>query len=143
MNDLGPFLIASLMFAIPVIAVVGGIVHGIVRTVNRQRLLELAQKERIAAIERGIDPKDLPQLMHLDLRRDESGLTFEQQQLSRSQGIMMGGVITLAIGLAFAVAVSVFSMERELWIPALIMSFVGIALLISARMFRSNGSRSA
>lgn len=142
MDDLGPFMIASLIFAIPVIAVVGGVVHGIVRTVNRQRMLELAQKERIAAIERGIDPKSLPQLVDLASHQLDPGMSFEQQQLRRSQATAMGGMITLAIGLALLAAGAIVE-NKELWIPALVMSFIGVALLISARMFRSNGSRSA
>ena len=48
------------LFTIPIVAIIGGITAGIVKSVHRQRLLELAQKERIAAIERGVDLEKLP-----------------------------------------------------------------------------------
>ena len=61
--DIGAeFFVPFLVFAIPIIAIVGGITAGIVRTLGRQRLIELAQRERIAAIERGVDPSKLPPL---------------------------------------------------------------------------------
>ena len=60
MGSLG--IIAVLVFAIPVVAVIGGITAGIMKTRGQQRLIELAQRERIAAIEKGIDPAKLPLL---------------------------------------------------------------------------------
>ena len=53
-------LIPILIIAIPIMAIAGGIVVGVVRMIGQQRLLELAQRERIAAIERGIDPGKIP-----------------------------------------------------------------------------------
>src|SRR2546426_9891232 len=55
-SDFLPFFI----FAIPIIAIVGGITAGIVRTIGPQRLMERAQRGRIAAIERGVDPAKPP-----------------------------------------------------------------------------------
>ena len=55
-RDLIPFV----LFAIPIITIIGGIAIGIIRAIGEQRLLELAQRERIAAIERGLDPTKLP-----------------------------------------------------------------------------------
>ena len=46
---LGPFLI-------PIVAIVGGIIAGIVATVTRGRVRELEIRERIAMIERGMVP---------------------------------------------------------------------------------------
>ena len=55
-------LLPLVALAIPILAVTGGIIAGIVRAVGQQRLIELAHRERIAAIERGIDPSKLPPL---------------------------------------------------------------------------------
>src|SRR5207248_4823258 len=52
----GETFLPFLIFSIPIVAIVGGITAGIVRTLGNQRLMELAQRERIAAIERGVDP---------------------------------------------------------------------------------------
>ena len=45
---------------IPIVAIIGGITVAIVRTIGQQRLAELAHRERIAALERGVDPSKLP-----------------------------------------------------------------------------------
>src|SRR5258706_9749402 len=55
-NIFVPFLV----FAIPIVAIVGGITAGIVRSLGQQPLAELAAPERLAAIERGIPPSQLP-----------------------------------------------------------------------------------
>ena len=46
----------SLVFMIPIVAIVGGITSAIVATVMRARVRELEIKERIAMIERGLVP---------------------------------------------------------------------------------------
>src|SRR5204863_7964553 len=56
------FVVPLLIFSLPIIAIVGGIVAGIMKQTGRQRLVEMAQQERIAAIQRGIDPSQLPPL---------------------------------------------------------------------------------
>ena len=45
---------------IPVVAIVGGISVAIVRLITQGRLEELARRERIAAIERGVPADKLP-----------------------------------------------------------------------------------
>ena len=46
--DSGVF-VPMMIFALPIVAVAGGITAGIVKTISRHRLIELAQRERIAA----------------------------------------------------------------------------------------------
>src|SRR5258705_4844462 len=78
--------------AIPIVAIVGGITAGIVRTLGRQRLVELAQRERIAAIERGIDPTKLPPLPAM---MDETGrytMRGPRTARHRPQALLIGRV---------------------------------------------------
>ena len=57
MDDLSfQFFIPLMIFMIPVIAMLGGFIYLIVRTVLRNRVRELEIRERIAMIERGLVP---------------------------------------------------------------------------------------
>jgi hypothetical protein len=131
---IAPFLVLS----IPIIAIVGGITAGIVRQIGRHRLIELAQQERIAAIQRGIDPSQLPPLP-IDL--DSAGaLSPYASEKRRAQGFLTGGVITLFVGLG----VSVFLMlldpgDHNVWAVGLIPAFAGVALIISAAIVWPRG----
>src|SRR5258705_2370039 len=92
-NIFVPFLV----FAIPIVAIVGGITAGIVRTLGQQRLAELAAKERLAAIERGIDPSKLPPPPSLGDPMDWSD-PGRRHPNRRAQGLMIGGPVTLRGG---------------------------------------------
>src|SRR5439155_4995198 len=94
-----PFMI----FAIPIIAIAGGITAGIVKTIGQQRLIELAQRERMLAIERGIDPSKLPPLPIMTDDGPQVFRTYREYALKRSQGLMIGGIITLFVGVAVGV----------------------------------------
>ncbi len=142
--DLGPEIIAPvLVFAIPIIAIVGGITAGIVRTIGRQRLVEMAQRERIAAIERGIDPSKLPPLPFADEDRGAFG-TGEDSDRRRAQGLMIGGIVTTAAGLGLGLFLYMFrdtTGEPQLWAVGLMPGIIGLALLLSAWLVRpKNGS---
>lgn len=133
----GPFAIIPLVLVmlIPLVAIVGGITVGIVKTLSRQRLLELAQKERLAAIERGIDPERLPPLQLPFELEKKPVLTFEQRQLRRSQGLMIGGLITAGVGAGF-VAMGFLGSDPEIREPGLLFLMVGLGLLLSSRIGR-------
>ena len=126
------------VFMIPIVAIIGGITAGIVKSVHRQRLLELAQKERIAAIERGIDPDKLPALNLPPelLSGPKNGLTFEQKQLRRSQNLMIWGLVLFLFGAALGIGIAVANGDPEGWVAGFIFAGVGLALLISARVVR-------
>jgi hypothetical protein len=113
----------------PALAVVGGIVAGIMRMRGQQRLLELAQRERIAAIEKGLDlsqlaPISIPSARHATLRK--------------AQGLTIGGLVTLAIGIGLPLTLILMpaSDGREAWPIGFVPAFLGIALLLSARVVR-------
>lgn len=137
LGDIGPEIIAPvLVFAIPIIAIVGGITAGIVRTLGRQRLVEMAQRERIAAIERGIDPSKLPPLPFSD--EDRGGFGGEESDRRRAQGLMVGGIVTTAVGIGLGLFLYLLEGTRgdQIWAVGIIPFFVGVALLLSAWLVR-------
>jgi hypothetical protein len=127
---------AIFIFMIPILAIIGGITAGIVKTLGQQRLQELAQRERMLAIERGIPPDKLPPLQVSHGLSE--GLTFRQSQLRRSQGLMIGGLICVAVGLGTIAFFSIIpeASDNYVWAVGLIPAFVGIALLLSAWVVR-------
>ena len=128
--------IPFLVFSIPIIAIVGGITAGIVKTLGRQRLIELAQRERIAAIERGIDPSKLPPVPSMLDDVPTNGMWASRSARHRAQGLMVGGIITMFAGLGVAVFLLVMraagSINEPVWAVGLIPAFVGMAMLISS-----------
>lgn len=135
MSDLAPVLAILCSLLIPIVAIIGGITAGIIKSNGRRRLLELAQRERIAAIERGLDPEKLPAL-HLPAEFFDTGLTFYQRQKRRSQALMIWGLVLTMFGLALFTAVGSMEHERAKGSPALIFVGVGMALLLSGWMVR-------
>ena len=128
-------VVPMLIFAVPIVAIGGGIVAGVVRSIGQQRMLELAARERIAAIERGIDPTKLPPMPQL---AQEGGFAFSPYESAkrRAQGLTIGGLVTLFAGLGMIAFFEIarFEYEHKLWATGLIPVFVGTALLISARI---------
>ncbi|HET7225844.1 MAG TPA: DUF6249 domain-containing protein [Candidatus Eisenbacteria bacterium] len=136
-----PFLI----FAIPIIAITGGLVIGIIKTMGQQRLVELAQRERIAAIERGIDPAKLPPVA---LPADTGGgpflyANYRDYALKRTHGLMIGGIVTLFTGIGLSLMIWFVNSDHEGWPVGLIPVAVGIALLLSASLTRPRPEDSA
>ena len=92
--SLGPFLI-------PITAIVGGILAGIVATVTRGRVRELEIRERIAMIERGMvpppesDPEGFDRRMHSMER-----LHHRRDVAPRHRS---AGVVLIAVGLGMIV----------------------------------------
>ena len=128
-----PFFI----FAIPIVAIVGGITAGIVQMLSRQRMIELAQRERIAAIERGVDPSKLPPLPTAGLEELAGPMLSPYDHARRrSQGLMIGGLVTLAVGVSLAIFLRLVTYDRGVWAVGLIPGSVGLALLISAMLIR-------
>jgi hypothetical protein len=130
-----------MVMAIPIVAITGGIIAGILRTMGRQRIIELAQRERIAAIERGIDPSRLPPLPSFG---DENVSCDGRDHPRRLyHGLLIGGIITLAVGLA---PIPLFCFDGGfrfshnlgvgLGAMSLIPAAVGAGLIISALLVR-------
>ncbi|MFI5370963.1 MAG: DUF6249 domain-containing protein [Candidatus Eisenbacteria bacterium] len=130
------FVVPFLIFTIPIIAIVGGIATGIIRTMGRQRLVELAQQERIAAIQRGVDPAQLPPI-HPDLFGD-SPFSPQESDRRRHEGLLIGGIVTLFTGIGIAMFLWILRPdgERYVWAVGIIPMAVGLGLLLSAMIVR-------
>jgi hypothetical protein len=143
-------LIPLAAFAIPIVAITGGIIMGIVRALGRQRMMELAQRERIAAIERGVDPAKLPvlDLSHFDGHDGFNGFDRPSSPMRRAQGLLIGGLVTLFAGVGVTLFLGLITHdhsgdERYVWAVGLIPAFVGLALLLSARIVWPRGGNPA
>ena len=113
---------------ITVVAIVGGISLAIVRILSQARLEELARKERIAAIERGVDPQKLPALPVTE------AYGLGSSRIRRAHGLLIGGLILLAVGLGMGIVLTFAEPDKSLWIAGVVPGFVGAALLLASRI---------
>jgi hypothetical protein len=131
-----PFLV----FAIPIVAIAGGILAGIIRNLSAHRLMEVAVRERMALIARGVDPARIPGLPAgvgsalFPLR------SFADHSRFRAQGLLVGGLVTLLGGIAFGAFMGLTeSWESREWTLALVPVSIGLALLVSSAIVRAQG----
>jgi len=129
--------ISVFAMAIPIVAIVGGITVAVVRTLGQQRIAELAHRERIAALERGVDPSKLPPPPVIDY-----GPAYgTYNPLRRYHGLLIGGIVCLVSGIAIGVFLGLMETEKNVWALGLIPAGVGIALLLSAGVIKpKNGN---
>jgi len=131
-------LIPMMIFAIPIVAIIGGITAGIVKTLSDSRIIENVQRERLAAIERGIDPSKLPSLP-TDLSAGrvaaESG-NPEASAQHRSSALLIWGIIVLCFGIGLSAFLYIQDLGGTDWAVGLIPGFVGFALLLSGFLTR-------
>ena len=113
---------------VPIVAIVGGISLAMVRIVAQARLEEMARKERIAAIERGVDPEKLPALPVTE------AYGLGSSRIRRAHGLLIGGLVLLAVGLGMGVVFSFVEPDKSLWIAGVVPGFVGLALLLASRV---------
>ena len=118
----------AFLFAVPVVAIIGGVTMGIIRTLGQQRMAELARRERIAAIERGIDLDKLPPVMGPGGYDDYS---FGDGRLRRAHGLLIAGSILIAVGIGLLVLLKSVEPEKSHWMLGLLPMLVGGALLAS------------
>jgi hypothetical protein len=136
-------LVPLMAMSIPIVAIVGGITAGIVRMMQRQRAFEMIQRERIAAIERGLDPDKIASLQR-PLLYDDHGIYTDPVMANerRRQGLMIGGIVTLFVGVALAVFLRGVTGEGDAdkaWLVGVIPAAVGVALLLSSFLIRPIG----
>jgi hypothetical protein len=138
------FFVPFLIFSIPIIAIVGGITAGIIRSLGNQRLIEMAQRERIAAIERGIDPSQLPPLPGVMGRGNDDVaamyLSSTDYAKRRSTNLMVGGIITLFVGIGVSLFLLVVDGGDRSWGVGIVPIAAGIGLLLSALLTRPSTS---
>lgn len=140
-------LLAILGLAIPAIAIIGAFAVAIVRILAERRTMELAQRERIAAIERGIDPSKLPPLGQgsygpgghvLDRWGYRNG-----SSLRRAHGLLIGGLVTFAAGIGISLFFRLMETQKNAWSIGLIPMLVGAALLAGSAVIWPRGGGGA
>src|SRR5690349_15834255 len=127
MDDFTKLIWGVLPFLIPIVAIIGGITVAIIRVTGQQRLAELERRERIAAIERGMDPAKLPPIS--SPYTYENGYAFGSRA-RRAHGLFIGGLIVLAVGISLMLGLRVAEPSEGHWVIGTMPLFVGIALLI-------------
>jgi hypothetical protein len=138
----GGTFVGMMAMAIPIVAIIGGITAGIVKIISQNRVIELAQRERIAAIERGMDPTKLPPIPVMGDSDDVASLYMPPRQfaLRRAQGLLIGGIVTLSVGVGLGLMLSLLADvdDKNVWAVGLIPACIGIALIASALIVRSS-----
>ncbi|HEX7077245.1 MAG TPA: hypothetical protein VF363_02355 [Candidatus Eisenbacteria bacterium] len=121
----------AFVLIIPIVAIIGGISVAIVRLLGQQRLEELARKERIAAIERGLDPDKIPSLTPTGVY-EEYGVG--NGRLRRAHGLMIAGLILVAVGVGVALLIQSQEPDKNQWLVGLLPALVGGALLMASKI---------
>ena len=132
-------IIPVMIFAIPIVAIVGGITAGIIKQMSEARLIENTQRERLAAIQHGVDPSKLPPLPVFGQSNPEmlAGFNPAAAQRHRAQGLLIGGLITLFGGVGLAAFLYYISGDNmggdgNAWAVGILPVFIGLALLLSS-----------
>src|SRR5262249_28251008 len=120
-----------LIFGAPLLAITGGILAGILKTRGQQRLMELAQRERITAIEKGLDVSLLPSIV-------PETLTPRASALRRIHGLLSGGWASLGAGIGLSLTMIFLPPNDggDTWSVGFVPACIGIALLVAARAVR-------
>lgn len=120
-------------------AIVGGIVTGIVRSFQRQRLVELVQRERIAMIERGVEPDKLPALSEHALAVAFGDGAADERILAarRRQSLVIAGLIFTFLGLALGLLLSQVASDDHVWSVGGLPLSIGLALLLGSRVVKA------
>jgi hypothetical protein len=122
-----------LLLILPIIGAFGGLAIAIVRTVGRQRQIELLQRERIAALERGVDPKSLPGLGALG--QDVDGLQSGFDPSTRLQRqLLIAGVLTLFMAAGLTTVFLITEQNGTSWAIGIVPGALGLGLIVSSRL---------
>src|SRR5258705_13997263 len=95
----GESFIGVFAMGVPIIAIIGGITVAVVRTLGQQRMAELAHRERIAALERGVDISKLPPPPVIDYGPAYG--TYNPER--RYHGLLIGGIVCTTVGIAIGI----------------------------------------
>lgn len=132
-EDVGGLVVVGGM-ALAGTAILGGIVSGIVRSFQRQRMVELVQRERIAMIERGADPEKLPPLTDSALITALGHGIGDERILAarRRQALVISGLVFTFFGLGLGLLLGMVAGDN-VWAVGGIPFSIGLALLLGSR----------
>jgi len=146
-------VVPVMIFAIPIIAIIGGITAGVVKTISEGRIVENAQRERIAAIQAGIDPSKLPPLPARPTADAEAGAVAaaytgvgtagtDYLLQRRANSLLIGGIVVFCSGIGIALFLYfVGGDDGNAWAVGLIPGLVGVGLLLSWFLTRPRSTR--
>lgn len=134
-----PFLV----FAVPIVAIAGGILAYIIKIVSSHRLMETLVRERAALIAKGVDPDRIPATGPGGL----AGPLLSMHDLTRlrAQGLLVAGFVTLAGGASFALVSSrLGSWEFDGWGVGdwglgVVAASIGLALIVGGLILWPRG----
>jgi len=130
-----PFLV----FAIPCVAIAGGILAGIIKTISRHRLIEAVVRERMALVAKGVDPARIP-VSAAGLFAGSSLVSMRDATRLRAQGLMIAGFVTLAGGASWAaVGYALDSWHGGDWSLGVVAASIGLALIASGLIIWPRG----
>ena len=133
MDDFTKLIWGVLPFLIPIVAIIGGITLAIIRSLGQQRLAELERRERIAAIERGVDPAKLPPATS-PYAYENGGAYAYGSRTRRAHGLCIGGLVVTAVGISLMIGLRVAEPREGHWAIGTMPLLVGFALLIAAKV---------
>jgi ABC-type glutathione transport system ATPase component len=130
-GNLEDTILPIMVFLHPLVAIVGGITMGIVRTMTQSRIIENAQRERIAAIQAGSIRRSCRRSRTpiSVTRRGRSAIPSTAQR-RRTNGLMVGGLVTLFTGIGLAIFFLFMDDGGNSWAIGVIPGFIGLALLL-------------
>jgi hypothetical protein len=119
-------------------AILGGILSGIVRSFQRQRMIEMVQRERIAMIERGADPEKLPLLTESALVAAFGHGMGDERILAerRRQALVISGLVLAFLGLGLGLMLGMVAGD-DVWAVGGIPFSIGLALLLGSRAVKA------
>jgi hypothetical protein len=138
MGDLANIFTGVLPLLIPIIAIIGGLTVAVIRVLGQQRLAELERRERIAAIERGIDPSKLPPLSSPYSYENGHGIGSRTR---RAHGLFIGGLVVTAVGISLMIGLRTAEPSEAHWAIGTMPFLVGVALLIAAKVIWPKGDK--
>ena len=130
-----PFLV----FAVPIVAIAGGILAHIIKTISSHRLMETVVRERMALVAKGVDPDQFPVTVAGALG-SSSLMSMHDLTRLRAQGLLVAGFVTLAGGASFALVGGMLdSWDAGDWGIGVVAASIGIALLLSGAIIWPRG----
>jgi len=130
-----------LIMVMPIAVIIGGLIMGAMALHHRARLRELAYRERIAMIERGlmpppeVDPKQFERTMsQVESLADTGFYESSPSARYRSGGIVLVGI---GVGVFFIVAFAGEAMAAGVGVGGAI-AIVGAALLLNSCLSRND-----
>jgi hypothetical protein len=129
-------LVPLAALAIPIVAIAGWLLAGVIRTISAHRLVEAAMRERVALVARGVDPGRLPTVV-AGMRMDAAGY-----DRFRAQGLLVWGLALLAGGVSFALVAGTLDAWTEGdWPLGVVAASIGAALLLGGAIIWPRGKR--